>query len=94
MMKSLSPKKKEQLSLQQHLLKTLQQLSPPTLDCEHLPPQAEWPSTRQLADTHDISIYKARNLLLEMARSGKVMVTGRPVNNTLRWYPSPSHRDR
>lgn len=88
MMKSLSPKKQEQRRLQQHLLNTLQRLSPPPPDCGHLPPQAEWPSTRQLADTQDISIYKARNLLLDMAKSGKVMVTGRPVNNTLRWYPS------
>lgn len=94
MMKSLSPKKQEQRLLQQRLLNTLQQLSPPSPDCERLPPQAEWPSTRQLADTHDISIYKARNLLLDMAKSGKVMVTGRPVNNTLRWYSPPSHRER
>jgi hypothetical protein len=92
MMKSLSPKKQEQRRLQQHLLTTLQQLSPPPPDCELLPPQAEWPSTRQLADTNDISIYKARNLLLDMAKNGKVMVTGRPVNNTLRWYPS--YRDK
>jgi len=90
-MKSLSPKKQEQRRLQQRLLTTLQQLSPPP-DSDHLPPQAEWPSTRQLADSHDISIYKARNLLLDMAKNGKVIVTGRPVNNTLRWYPS--YRDR
>ncbi|WP_236553243.1 FaeA/PapI family transcriptional regulator [Serratia marcescens] len=52
------------------------------------PPPGEWPTTRQLAESNDITIYQARNLLLNLAGRGKVLVTPGPVNKSLRWYPS------
>lgn len=51
------------------------------LDC-----QDTWPSTRDIAESCDYSIYKTRYLLLKMARQGKVQVTPRSVRNSLRWY--------
>lgn len=52
-----------------------------------IPPPSKWPTTRQIADAHDISIYKARLLLLELVKQGRVVVSNLPVSNSLRWYP-------
>ncbi|WP_127959895.1 FaeA/PapI family transcriptional regulator [Serratia microhaemolytica] len=51
------------------------------------PPQQEWPSTRQIADAHDISIYKARLLLLDLVKQNQIMVSDCSIKNSLRWYP-------
>lgn len=55
------------------------------------PAPVEWPTTRQLAESNDITIYQARNLLLNLAGKGKILVTQGPLNNSLRWYPSIKH---
>lgn len=92
MMKSKSPKQQERQLLKKRLLYALQLLSPPLERYNHCPPQTEWPSTRQLADPLDISIYKARIILLDMVKEGEVVVSTQPINNSLRWYPS--HREK
>ncbi|WP_346825467.1 hypothetical protein [Serratia inhibens] len=83
-------KQQELQTLQQHLLQTLDMLSPPIRGAQ-LPPPAEWPSTRQLAEPNDINIYKARVLLLNLVDSGKILVTKGTINKSLRWYPSVKH---
>lgn len=45
-----------------------------------------WPSTRDIAEHCNISIYKARYLLLKMASEGLVQVTPYPIRNGLRWH--------
>lgn len=49
-----------------------------------------WPSTRDISESCNFSIYKTRYLLLKMVRKGWVQVTPRPVNNALRWFICPS----
>ncbi|WIF07971.1 hypothetical protein QEP77_06970 [Serratia sp. B1] len=41
-----------------------------------------------MAESNDITIYQARNLLLNLVGRGKVLVTPGPVKKSLRWYPS------
>ncbi|EIT7186888.1 MAG: FaeA/PapI family transcriptional regulator [Serratia marcescens] len=48
--------------------------------------QESWPSTRDIAENCNFSIYKTRYFLLKMAAKGWVQVTPRPVKNALRWY--------
>lgn len=48
-----------------------------------------WPSTRDIAENCDFSIYKTRYLLMKMAAKGWIQVTPHPVRNTLRWYIFP-----
>ncbi|MGQ8775436.1 FaeA/PapI family transcriptional regulator [Serratia sp. NA_112.1] len=48
-----------------------------------------WPSTRDIAENCDFSIYKTRYLLMKMVAKGWIQVTPRPVKNTLRWYICP-----
>ncbi|MNG64533.1 hypothetical protein D3C81_347500 [compost metagenome] len=48
-----------------------------------------WVSTRDIAECCNLSIYKARYLLLKMAKKGWVQVTPHPINNALRWYICP-----
>jgi hypothetical protein len=81
-----TPKRQAQQHLQKALLKTLHEMSPKMIG-DTLPPRQEWPSTRQLADAHDISIYKARLLLLDMVKNDQATVCSPKVNSTLRWYP-------
>ncbi|HFX6839204.1 TPA: hypothetical protein ACIFNH_001616 [Serratia marcescens] len=80
-------KQQELQNLQQHLLTTLHNLCPSAMETPP-PPPGEWPTTRQLAESNDLTIYQARNLLLSLTGKGKVLVTQGPVNNSLRWYPS------
>jgi hypothetical protein len=89
MVKRLS-KQQELQHLQHNLLKTLHRLCPST-NATQPPPPVEWPTTRQLAESNDITIYQARNLLLNLAGKGKILVTQGPINNSLRWYPSIKH---
>ncbi|AIM22602.1 MULTISPECIES: FaeA/PapI family transcriptional regulator [Serratia] len=80
-------KQQELQNLQQHLLTTLHRLCP-SANGTAPPPPGEWPTTRQLAESNDITIYQARNLLLNLVGRGKVLVTPGPVKKSLRWYPS------
>lgn len=50
-------------------------------------PQSEWPTTRNIAEIHDISIYKARMELLDMVEKGLLTVSERSISNSLRWFP-------
>ncbi|MBJ2078376.1 FaeA/PapI family transcriptional regulator [Serratia ureilytica] len=81
-----SPSRTKKKTLHREILISLVNLSPPPND-DHPPPENTWAATRQIADAHDISIYKARLLLLELTHQGLVVVTDGPVNNSLRWYP-------
>lgn len=81
-----SPKRQAQQHLQRALLSTLHEMSPQKIG-DTLPPCQEWPSTRQLADVHDISIYKARLLLLDLVKKDQATVCMPKANSTLRWYP-------
>lgn len=51
-----------------------------------VPPQNNWPSTRELADDMDISIYKARYLLMKLETCGKVISTKKSIMKSIRWY--------
>ncbi|MBH3000357.1 hypothetical protein I5M74_22555 [Serratia marcescens] len=81
-----TPKRQAQQHLQKALLNTLHEMAPQKIG-DTLPPCQEWPSTRQLADANDISIYKARLLLLEMVKNDLATVCTPKANSTLRWYP-------
>lgn len=72
--------------LYQDVLQTLKRLAP--LTNNNITPNPDtWPTTRQIANAHDISIYKARLILLELVRQGHVLVSDGAINNSLRWYP-------
>lgn len=73
-------------ALHQKIIQSLKRIAPPA-DGDNFPPQSEWPSTRQIADNNDISIYKARLLLLELLTSNQVMVSDHSIKHSLRWYP-------
>ncbi|MBH3259839.1 hypothetical protein I5P78_25925 [Serratia marcescens] len=75
--------------LERAILVALVKIAPP-LQNSTLPPSESWPSTRKISDANDISIYKARLLLLDLARRGLVIVSERGIGNSLRWYP---HKD-
>ncbi|MBH3259863.1 hypothetical protein I5P78_26055 [Serratia marcescens] len=84
-MKRPSPAKQE---LCRAILKTLKNMAPPISQHDLARPQPSiWPSTRQISEAHDISIYKARVTLLEMVELGLVTVSDRAVSNSLRWLP-------
>ncbi|WP_273974756.1 MULTISPECIES: FaeA/PapI family transcriptional regulator [Serratia] len=68
------------------ILMTLFQLAPP-LNNGVIPRSENWPTTRQIADAHNISIYQARYALLGLVALGRVLVSDGAVNNSLRWYP-------
>ncbi|CAI1005689.1 Uncharacterised protein [Serratia quinivorans] len=87
-MEALSPKQKEVRQLQQALLQALLTQSPQPSPFTGVPPQHEWLSTRQLADSIDVGVYRARNLLLEMVAKGEVVVSSGSIKNSLRWYPA------
>lgn len=74
--------------LHNETLTYLIRLAPP-VDGGTLPPQREWPSTRQVADAQGISIYKARSILLDLVYAQRVAVSDRSQGKTLRWYPLP-----
>ncbi|MGQ8776489.1 hypothetical protein ACUTQ5_19250 [Serratia sp. NA_112.1] len=48
-----------------------------------------WPSTRDIAESCNFSIYKTRYLLLKMVSKGWIQVTPHPVKNALRWSICP-----
>lgn len=81
-----SSKYAPQNPLHKKIIQSLHKMAPPSNE-GHFPPQSEWPSTRQIADTNDLSIYKARLLLLELVRKNQVMVSDQSVKHSLRWYP-------
>lgn len=81
-----SPSRVRKKTLNLDVLITLIKLSP-SHDGKPPPPENTWATTRHIADTHDISIYKARLLLLKLFDQGLVRVTDGPVNKSLRWYP-------
>lgn len=87
MTKKKLTKSEKNLMLQKELLYTLLKSSPPMIS-EVVPDQITWLTTRQLADSQNISIYKARLLLLAMADKGLIIVSDKRINNKLRWYPS------
>lgn len=68
------------------VFQTLTRLAPFTNN-EIIPKTETWPTTRQIANVHGISIYKARLVLLELVRQGHVLVSDGPINKSLRWYP-------
>lgn len=76
-----------QYPLYRDVLMTLLALTSPLHDCYSLPPPESWVSTRQIADANNISIYKARLLLLVLVDLELVMVSDGPINKSLRWYP-------
>lgn len=81
-----SSKYEPQNPLHKKIIQSLYRMAPPS-DDGNFPPQSEWPSTRQIADTNDLSIYKSRLLLLELVKKRQVMVSDHSIKHTLRWYP-------
>lgn len=60
-----------------------------------VPPQAQWPKTREIAEYSETTIYLARYYLLRLVENKKAYVTSGALNNSLRWYiaePSPSSK--
>lgn len=82
-----SPVHTSQYPLYRDVLMTLRALTPRLPKGQIIPPPDIWVTTRQIADAHDISIYKARLLLLDLVKLGLVIVSNGPVNNSLRWFP-------
>ncbi|OJT44265.1 FaeA/PapI family transcriptional regulator [Serratia plymuthica] len=76
-----------QYPLYQDVLMTLVTLTPRPLEGHVLPSQDTWVKTRQIADAHNISIYRARLLLLGLVEIGLAIVSDGPVKKSLRWYP-------
>lgn len=50
------------------------------------PPVESWPSTREVAEYCNITIYIARYRLMKLAEKRKDCVMSQSVSNTLRWY--------
>ncbi|MBC3252361.1 hypothetical protein H8I91_19015 [Serratia fonticola] len=75
-----------QYSLYRNVLKTLRNLTPRQSEDQVI----MWATTRQIADANNISIYKARQLLLGLVKLGLVIVSDAPGKNSLRWYPLDS----
>lgn len=80
-----------QYPLYRDVLMTLRTLTPRPAPGQIIPPPDVWVTTRQISNAHDISIYKARLLLLELVKLGLVIVSDGPVNNSLRWYPQQGY---
>ena len=78
--------RRESISLQHELLVALQQLVPPVTN-HALPSQKMWPSTRQLAMSLDIEIYRARYSPHGVIRKNHLIVNDHAVNNHLFWLP-------
>ncbi|WP_176504354.1 hypothetical protein [Enterobacter sp. CC120223-11] len=75
-------------ALHLEILITLKRISPPiSAPGQTTPLPSTWPSTRQISEAHDISIYKARTELLSMVENGLVIVSPCAINNSLRWLP-------
>lgn len=75
-------------NLYQAILMTLLRLSPKGKNSQQTPNQNEWMTTRDIANKHNISIYKARQVLMVLAHHGLVAVSDGRINNSLRWYPN------
>jgi hypothetical protein len=64
--------------------------------CKHdvhhstIPPQVNWPKTREIAEYCEITIYLARYYLLRLVNDKKAYVTSGALNNSLRWYIADS----
>ncbi|HHP7837646.1 TPA: FaeA/PapI family transcriptional regulator [Serratia marcescens] len=50
-------------------------------------PIEHWPTTRNVADSAGVSIYKARAILLEMHAQGLVLVSREVKKKNLLWHP-------
>ncbi|MHA7844938.1 FaeA/PapI family transcriptional regulator [Serratia sp. D1N4] len=55
-----------------------------------IPPQVNWPKTREIAEYCEITIYLARYYLLRLVDDKKAYVTSGSLNNSLRWYIAES----
>ncbi len=55
-----------------------------------LPPQVQWPKTREIAEYCEMTIYLARYYLLRLVENKKAYVTSGALNNSLRWYIAES----
>lgn len=51
-----------------------------------IPPQLQWPKTREIAEYCEMTIYLARYYLLRLVENKKAYVTSGSLNNSLRWY--------
>lgn len=69
------------------VLMTLLRLASKKQHHQNTPNQNEWMTTRDIANAHNISIYKARQVLMVLAHHGLVAVSDGRINNSLRWYP-------
>ncbi|TQI82248.1 FaeA-like protein [Serratia fonticola] len=64
--------------------------------CKHdthhttIPPQTQWPKTREIAEYCEMTIYLARYYLLRLVENKQAYVTPTPLNNSLRWYVADS----
>ncbi len=51
-----------------------------------LPPQEQWPKTREVAEYCGTTIYLARYYLMKLVDSNKAYVSPKSVNKSLRWF--------
>lgn len=51
-----------------------------------LPPQDEWPTTRQIANYCNINIYDSRRYLMKLVKDKKAQVSSKSINNSLHWF--------
>lgn len=83
----LVTEKSARLKFHHEILMTLLRLTPERKKEPSPPAPEKWVTTRDVADAHQISIYKARQILLALVTRDLVMVSDGKVNNSLRWYP-------
>ncbi|WP_431223565.1 hypothetical protein ACQ86O_26650 [Serratia sp. L9] len=68
------------------VLVALQVLSNTNCSGATVPPQAEWPTTRQIANFCDINIYDSRRYLMKLVKDKKAWVSSRQISNSLHWF--------
>lgn len=69
-----------------NVLNALQTLCRKDVHHSAIPPQVNWPKTREIAEYCEITIYLARYYLLRLVENKKAYVTSGALNNSLRWY--------
>lgn len=60
------------------------------LNQEALPPEKLWPSTRDVAECCDISIYIARYYLIKLVETNQAYVQPSSAKSSLRWHIAES----
>ncbi|WP_051916919.1 MULTISPECIES: FaeA/PapI family transcriptional regulator [unclassified Serratia (in: enterobacteria)] len=86
----MSSRNKEREKQLNNVLNALRTLCKKEVPHTTVPPQVNWPKTREIAEYCEITIYLARYYLLRLVDEKKAYVTSGALNNSLRWYIAES----